>query len=100
MSFSPIPTAEKIGFIERMIAEEPGRTYRNDILKAIAADLRGRLDGAPSVALVSLEQRMVSLSRASGGRRVGVQIGVAEELVARWPTIKQALERFGAEVSA
>lgn len=101
MSFSPITTAEKIAFVERLITEERDRTgYRNEILKAICADLRGRLECAPSVALFTLEQRMVALSRQPQNNRMNAQIGVAEELVARWPTIKQALERFGAEVAA
>lgn len=94
---SSITTAEKLGFVERLIAEEPGTTYRNDILKAIAADLRGRLDGAPSVALVQLERKVVAMYRNGDG--IGPKLGAADELVARWPTVKAALELFGAKVS-
>jgi hypothetical protein len=99
---------EKLIEVERLIQEAravggapPGSERHRQImlLKSIAGDLRGRLESAPSVALHELERRLVLLSRRPNGGdfRVGhinAQRGVAEELVARWPTVKQALESF------
>lgn len=100
-------TQEQIETIEAMIeafrqtARAPEHDRRLAVLKAIAADLRGRLGSAPTVALHELERRMTAVRRhpsGSGVKRVNAQIGVAEELVCRWPTVKQALEKFGAEI--
>lgn len=96
-----IETVEALIEAFRQTARAPADDRRLAALKAIATDLRGRLGAAPSVALHELERRMVAVRRnprGSGSGRVNAQIGVAEELVCRWPTVKQALERFGAEI--
>lgn len=107
MSLQVFPTSEKLAAVEAVL-----RTYRDaprgsperqqyDILKAVASDLRGRLEQAPSVSLVQIERSVVALQRArSPGAPypLGPFVRVGEELIARWPTVKQALERFGAEV--
>ena len=69
-------TAEKLDEIERLIEagrrEGIGRIDRESdeyrrfkTLKAIAKDLRGRLDGAPSAAYPTRGSRSISRSRAS-----------------------------------
>jgi len=89
---------EKLDEVERLIRVDP----RNDVLKAVAADLRARLDGVPSAALTSLEWKVVGAARArtAVGYPHNHLIGVAEELLGKWPLVKQALEKFGAEVEA
>lgn len=104
MTLHMITTMEKLAEVERLI-EEARRTagahsQEAEILRAIAADLRARLDGVPGVALTELERRLgaVKRSRLRATRDLGPMLGVAEEVIARWPILKQALERFGAEV--
>lgn len=98
-------TQEKLETVEELIeafrqtARSPAEDLRILSLKAIAADLRARLAGAPNLALFELERRMVAVRRhGSGSAKVNAQIGVAEELVCRWPVVTQALEKFGAEI--
>lgn len=80
----------------RLHSEQESRTY--EVLKAIASDLRGRMDGAPSVAEVALERQInaaIAAKTPSVGYPHGTMIALGREVVCRWPTIKQALERFG-----
>lgn len=96
-----IETIESLIEAIRQTARAPADDRRLAVLKAVAADLRGRIGSAPTVALHELERRMTAVRRhprGSGGDRVNAQIGVAEELVCRWATVKQALEKFGAEI--
>lgn len=96
-----ITTQEKLDEVERLIEECWRLTkQRNPCLNAIAEDLRGRLEGAPSVAVVELERRLDHLKQhpGAGPDRIKAVITVAEQLVCRWPTVKQALELFGAEI--
>jgi hypothetical protein len=98
-------TEEKLAEVERQIealrrlaaTEDNYRQIR--IVRSIAADLRGRLGGAPSIALAELERRIVFAHRSKTrlGYDRGALVGIAEELIGRWPTVKQALERFGGE---
>lgn len=66
------------------------------VLKSIAADLRGRRPEAPGIALAELARRLdrVLASKTSLGYEAGTLIGLAEELIGRWPTVRQALESF------
>lgn len=105
MTTRKVTTADKLATVEVMIEtlRRPGVIDdRVTILKAIAADLRGRLGNAPSVAEHELERRLSAVERARerGADERGAVIGLGEELVGRWPCVKQALERFGAEVEA
>jgi hypothetical protein len=94
---------EKLEAVENLIAlwrRTGAAAVDLDLLKAIAADLRARLDHVPSAALVSLEQRVVAMKRTRStlGYHTGAMIGLSQEVAARWPVVRQALERFGAEV--
>ncbi len=98
MTLHVFTTAEKLDEVERLIRVDP----RNEVLKAVADDLRFRLDGAPSAALVSIERTVVAAARAKTpvGYPHNHLVNVAEHVLGRWALIKQALERFGAEVEA
>ena len=101
MSIHVVTTQEKLDFVERLLIDERRDSgHRNEILKALASDLRGRLSGAPTVALVELERRMIAAkhSKTSNGYSGGAMVGLAEELIGRWPSVKQSLELFGAEI--
>lgn len=89
-------TAEKLDEVERLLRVDP----RNEVLKGIAADLRARLEGSPSAALVTLERVIVAAARAKTpvGYPHNHLVQVAEHVLGRWSLIKQALERFGAEI--
>lgn len=101
-----ISLRDKLAAIERCI--EDFREARNHpetlehetlvALKAIALDLRARLDTAPSVTEVEVERRIRAvlacpqhLSESSARAWA-----LVHEITTRWPTIKQALEKFGA----
>lgn len=102
-------THEKLVEVEQMLRVarptrgEPGTPERRqyEVLRTLADDLRGRLDGAPNVAMTRLEQAIIGMRRAQTPGQpypLGPLIRVAEELIARWPTVKMALEKFGAHV--
>lgn len=100
--------AEKLSTVETLIeefrwardmkhSEQETRIY--EVLKAIASDLRGRMDGAPSVAEVALERQInaaIAAKTPSVGYPHGTMIALGREVVCRWPTIKAALGKFGA----
>ena len=98
-------TAEKLATIEDLI-EAFRRTSttsadfdRLSVLKSIAADLRGRIGGTPHIAMVELERRITAAvkSKTTLGYENGHLVGVGQELISRWPTVKQSLEKFGTE---
>lgn len=95
MGVTTFTTATKLRVIENII-ENPLDGDEIDVLKAIARDLRARLDGAPTVALVELERRVVATRRSSNPS--GHLHALGQETVRFWPAIKQALELFGAKV--
>lgn len=94
---------EKIAVVDRLIDEfrwsrpmpetEEYRTYAT--LKEIAEDLRGRLAGTPGIVEHELETRIASAraSKTGMGYPQTVMVALAENLIGRWPTVKQALAR-------
>lgn len=94
---------EKISKIGRLIADERRTSggHKNEVLSAIYADLTARSEHAPSVAIVELDRRVaiVKHSKIPGeGYGSGQMISLAQEVIARWAVVRQALERFGAAV--
>lgn len=89
---------EKVAEVERLLRDDP----RNEVLEAIASDLRARLNYVPSAALTVLEQRVVAAVRAKTpvGYPNNNLVDVAEHFLGRWSIVKQALEKFGAEVES
>lgn len=93
---------EKLAVIEHLI--EDFRWARSDpavpehstyhTLKAIAADHRARLYGTPSAVEVLLERR-VRAAGLTGAPRHGALIGLAQDVLAHWPSVKQGLELLG-----
>ena len=99
-----ITLQEQLAVIDRLLIEERKNSgTRNDALRAIAADLRARLERAPTVAVVELQRRINYVKqskRETNAYSDGTLIALGQELVGRWPVVKLALERFEAEVSA
>lgn len=99
-------TQEKLSVVEGLIeafrrsgGDSDDNRYRLRVMAAIASDLRGRLEQAPNIALTELERRIAAVVRSKTplGYGNGPLVGVGEELIGRWPIVKQALERFGAD---
>lgn len=94
-------THELLNAVEALIVAERRLTGRkNEVLCEVAADLRGRLSEAPCMAMLYLDQRLQAMKRSKTaiGYSEGTMMGVAQELLHRWPVVKQALERFGAKI--
>lgn len=100
---------EKIEMLEGIIKqyrwarnEEPMSAPRQilDALRSIVADLRARKATAPNAAEQQIERRLRGIHNAQerGDNPDGAKISMANEVMGRWPVIKQALERFGAEI--
>lgn len=97
---------EQIEIIDRLIEDfrwarphpevDEHQTYQ--VLKTIAVDLRGRLGSAPSIAEHELEKRIegVKAGKTATGYPANGMIELAQELIGRWPTVKQALTMFNA----
>ena len=104
MSLHTFTIEEKIEVVERLIVSL--RHQRNgaameqaDILRAIAADLRSRGDLPRSLALGELERAIARIKRSHTGLGYSdtAMRAAAETLVNKWPTVRQALEKFGEE---
>jgi hypothetical protein len=70
-------------------------------LKAVAADMRGRLPGRRAACADDIARRIEAVKKHPVGRtdgRVDAMIGLAEEVVSKWPTIEQALEFYASHV--
>lgn len=106
MSIHSVTLDEKLHTIGRLIAAEKksdNRPSMLEVLSAIHADLEARAPLVPSVALVEIDRRIAIMKRSKipgVGYGNGQMIAVAQEVASRWAVIRQALERFGAEVSA
>lgn len=107
MTMRLFTTAEKLGVVDAMIDDLRRDAAGDDdferlaVLRSVAADLRARLAGAPCVALTELERRMAAVARSKTalGHDNGALVGLGQEIIARWPCVKQALERFGDSVA-
>jgi hypothetical protein len=109
MSLHTFRLEEKLGEVEKMIVEarqsrgKPGSAgYRRYmVLKAIAADLRARLDLPRSLSLGELERCVdrIKQSRTGIGYENGALVAAANTLINRWPFVRQALEHFGEETA-
>lgn len=96
--------AEMIEALEDLIQTYKYARYRPEnpdyaayhTLRALAADLRARNPGAVSVAQRGLQEAIDAClqSKTAMGYENGRLCRVAQELIGRWPTVRQALERF------
>lgn len=67
---------------------------RYEVLKAIAADLRGRkaLEGGTALAFVQRSLDQVKKSKTGLGYETGSLIALSNNIIKMWPAISQALE--------
>lgn len=110
MSKHSITVFEKLEEVERLVRNirvrarpfSDAERRRFDVLKAVCADLRGRIHGAPSAALHDVQGRIdvaINTKTVLGYNDHALrQLG--EGVLTRWPTIRQALELFGALVDS
>jgi hypothetical protein len=100
---SDVSLSDQIAEVEDLIryfrTYAPGTPRRMSTLKSIAADLRTRLPEVSSTAVVEIERRMAALERNGRHGDVGAKVGIAEEVIGRWPVIRQALEFYHHHVS-
>jgi hypothetical protein len=87
-------------FIEQFRIAKTDRSGDHEIfliLKAIAADIRGRAPNAPGRARERLERALEHAAKTKTGG-VGYEFNalrrIAETVISEWPTIRQALEQF------
>ncbi len=107
MSLHTSSLAKQIAAIEKVIVSLRASGARSsaedsdvfEAVKAIAADLRARQNLPNSNALTELERVLFRMrtSKTALGYDDGKMIAVANVVVHNWPTIRQALERFGEE---
>lgn len=110
MSLETFATTEKLEFVEKLIEVSRGTCraagkdseafYKLRLLKSIAADLRARVDGAPSVTLTQIESRIQTIvgSKTGLGYSTTHLIDLGYDVIGRWPVIKQSLELFASVV--
>lgn len=98
---------EQLEEIERLIEAEKDKGGVADnislaIQRSIASDIRARINHDGSVTKAALEQRLHFMRRSKTplGYSNGSMVGVAQELIGRWPVVKQALERFGKDIES
>lgn len=101
-----VPVEEQIAAVERCLEDfrwarsKPHlieyRTYR--ALKAVAKDLRAQMPGASNETLLALQRRIADAAGTKGTDALGFSppalAGIGQEVIGRWPVIRQALERF------
>lgn len=106
MTLHVITIEEKLAVVEKAISDlrrkarqDPVHRANSEILKAIAADLRARIEFPRSNALGELT-RALTLAKAKKtdlGYDHNSLVYVANVVIHKWPTISQALEQFGEE---
>jgi hypothetical protein len=111
MSLHTFKLEEKLAVVERAIVTQRrfGTTGLNSreaedqfsVFKALAADIRARLDRPRNLALGDLERGLKKIEETGGDNASGYDpaalIAVGNLLIRHWPFVQQALEHFGAE---
>jgi hypothetical protein len=100
-----LTVAEKLAEIDRLIEhyrfarrwpEEPEyKTYVT--LKAVAADLRARMDGKAETTRRTLGAKVAAAARAADDHSEIFALAVVElgkDLIGHWATVEQALEQY------
>lgn len=98
-------TQEKLHAVERCIEDfrwarscpETVEHQTYTALKDIASELRARVDEAPNVAEHEIGRRVLAVTVAKsrhGGNVDGTMMALANEVLARWPVVGEALHRF------
>ena len=104
MSLKVYSIDDKIKTVEEVLValRQSGRRHTRDhaVLTTIVRDLRARRDFPRSNTLGALEREMRSVIASKAGINgydQGQLIHLGNMVVSRWPTISQALERYGEE---
>jgi len=106
MSLHTLSIEDKLAVVEAVIRsmrpngrQDPEAARSYEALKAVAADLRARLEHPRSNALGSLGRALAAVKASKGplGYDQGKLLQVANIVINKWPTISQALEQFGEE---
>lgn len=98
--FSLEQKIETLDFVIDFFRGDVGRhAVATETIKSIVSDLRGRQALPRSQTLGELERALFWLQRSKTalGYDEGKMIAVANIIVNKWPTIRQALEQFGEE---
>ena len=76
-------------------------TVSMDVVKSVIADIQGRHPEEPGAALLNLRRLLAdaAASRTDLGWSAGSMRAIAEHVIGHWPTIRQSLERFEAELT-
>lgn len=107
MSFCVFSAREKLELIEKMIvtnrraARAGGETAKRElaIFKAIAGDIRAEINRADIDTLTQLERVMrgIERSKTEFGYSTNAMNAAAQMLIAKWPTVRRALENYAEE---
>jgi hypothetical protein len=102
MSLNVISLEDQLAVIEQVIVRLGRNERATDnvkALKAVAKEIRARLDLPRSTALADLERALTAIARSKTalGYDRDRMAGAAQVIVRHWPFIKQALESFGGE---
>lgn len=107
MGFRMHTLEQKLALVERLIVDsrEEARSgsadavETNSILKDLATEFRARLELPRNQALGAMERALYQVvrSKTSLGYDEGKMIAVANVVLHKWPTIRQALEQYGEE---
>lgn len=105
MSFCVFSAREKLELIEKLIVTNrraaragPDPAKRElEILKAIASDIRAEINRRDGDALKQLERVMrgIARSKTDFGYSTNAMNAAAQMLIAKWPTVRRALENYG-----
>jgi hypothetical protein len=76
-------------------------TVSVEVLKSVVSDIQARFPEEPGDALRDLQRLLAdaAASRTALGWSAGSMQAIAQNVIGRWPTIRQALERFEAEIT-
>jgi hypothetical protein len=96
MSVKIFDDGEKLKELERVIVrlrrEVPRDRHCLEVLRAVADEYQGRKPERRTLALARLDERVASVKRAANdGASVGPLIGLGQEVMGVWPSVRRAL---------
>jgi hypothetical protein len=104
MTLRMFTAEQKIAELEGLIRDvRLGRrpTVSLDVVKSVIEDIQGRFPEEPGDTLRQLQRLLAdaAASRTALGWSMGSLQAIAQYVIGRWPTIRQCLERFEAEIT-
>jgi hypothetical protein len=72
-----------------------------EVVKSVVSDIQARFPEEPGDALRQLQRLLAdaAASRTASGWSDGAMRAIAQYVIGHWPTVRQALERFEAELT-